>query len=319
MVLGKFHTAAERGARSCGQGTLPAPPCPIQPPGNRVPHTPSPPWGRATPTGTALPPGCWCRVPAPHEQPEIPGGRGAGREQSTLGCPSPQEGTPRSPHAAATAPGRAGPRSPQPQRVLVPSPASSQQAASRPQPRTAGSRCPGHAPTASTGAVSAARRALPAAAQAAPGLLRLVLPLFLVLRPAAALGRSSPALAAGPAARCWDRPLQARTPPAAPSRTLPNTLRYKTSPPKPNPPAHVLGGAVPPDPHSSSRTPWMDTHTLLAPRLPAAPGALSCTRIPELPGAPSCHPAPCQPQPGSQLTPGPAPSCPQPPPAQASS
>lgn len=112
MVLGKFHTAAEKGARSCGQGTLPAPPCPIQPPGNRVPHTPSPPWGRATPTGTALPPGCWCRVPAPHEQPEIPGGRGAGREQSTLGCPSPQEGTPRSPHAAATAPGRAGPPQP---------------------------------------------------------------------------------------------------------------------------------------------------------------------------------------------------------------
>lgn len=247
------------------------------------------------------------------------GGEGLGGSRAPWGAPARRRG----PHGATTQlpRHRAGqdPLSPQTQRVLVPSPASSQQAASRPQPRTAGSRCPGHAPTASTGAVSAALRALPAAAQAAPGLLRLVLPLFLVLRPAAALGRSSPALAAGPAARCWDRPLQARTPPAAPSRTLPTTLRYKTSPPKPNPPAHVLGGAVPPDPHSSSRTPWMDTHTLLAPGLPAAPGALSCSSCPELPGAPSCHPAPCQPQPGSQLTPGPAPSCPQPPPDQASS
>lgn len=201
MVLGKFHTAAERGARSRGQGTLPAPPAQYS--GARVPHTPSPPWGRATPTGTSQPPGCWCRVPAPHEQPEIPGGRGAGREQSTSGCPSPREGTPRSHHAAATAPGRAGPLRPQTQCVLVPSPASSQQAAGRPQPRTARPRCPRHAPTTSTGAGSAARRTLPAAAQAAPGLLRLVLPLFLVLRPAAALGRSSPALVAGPAARCW--------------------------------------------------------------------------------------------------------------------
>lgn len=319
MVLGKFHTAVERGARSCGQGPLACPPRPAQPPGARVPHTRSPPWGRATPTGTAQPPGCWCRVPAAHEQPEIPGGQGLGGSRAPRGAPARGRG----PHRATTQ----LPRHQAGQDPSAPRASAWWSQALRPPTalpaarspctagRGAGPRCLRHAPTASsTGGESAGRRALPAAAQAAPGRA--------AVSPAAisgagasggsagALGGSSPALAAGPAARCTgDCPLQACTPPAAPSGTLPTTLHYKTLPLKPNPPAHVLGGAVPPDSHSSSRTPWMDTHTLLAPGLPAAPGALSCLGTPPaiLPSA-STSPGPSSLL--GQLLPAPAPTRP---------